>query len=352
MSGREAISKVAQLFAAPIKDGRASTTTSSKERRDLSTASRRTAATDLNRKSLPPVRIVLPGVSDFRGRARTRTNKLIAAPEPHAEHERERRDTIRVRIPGMLKKLSSGKLNKLSKACPPLPEDDKHYDFDSKLRSTPELKPLPPIAATYSSSSSVSTYSDDSAEQTWHMINAMMNATNEEEMKKARDVMNLPEGGTAASLPRSSHESKKDARGGREAERRARSRSRPSRGASREITSAGQGAPSAFKGLSSHPIALQISHQGSTGSVFSVVIKPFKSTNGSQPLVDEDTFPPRVKRIVQDARERACFEAGLESSDEDEDAGYHTDVAAVLETLHSCLEVNSIGEEYDWDSDY
>ena len=197
----------------------------------------------------------------------------------------------------------------------------------------------------------MSMYSDDSAEQTWNMISAMMNATNEEEMKEARAVMKLPEGRHSASLPRSSHESKRGARGpraSRESERRA--VSRPSRRASREIIPAEQGPGGAVPGLPS--ISLQVSRQQSSGSIFSVVIKPFRSTDGPRPLVEEDAFPPRVKRIIEDARERACFEEGLNSLDEDEDdVAYHSDVAAALETLHRC-ESSRGADEYDWDSEY
>ena len=98
-------------------------------------------------------------------------------------------------------------------------------------------------------------------------------------------------------------------------------------------------------------MSVQMSRNKSTGSVFSVVIKPFKSTDGPPPLIAEDRFPSRIKKIIEDARERAYFEAGLDAPEDEDEIEYHSDVAYAIEALHGCTSPVDI-YDYDWDSEY
>ncbi|KAL5528521.1 hypothetical protein ACEPAF_7657 [Sanghuangporus sanghuang] len=309
----------------------------------------------------------------------------IMAPEPKAVSGPANRSAVKIQLPGLLvnrqPKYVRGR--RISKALPSLPPPT-----PSPCRASFAVPPKPPKDIFQSNrekvlrgqgspimphataprmsvncdSSSGSSY--DSAEQTWNMINNMMNAVNEDEVKRARrslihdavprrQSMDVRGPGAYVTFPRMKAGEDKDEWASEEStlsDRTYRTSSTSSTQTSSTYRSVrqpigelrhrkpGSHYTDTFPRARNSPPSLE--RRTSVASIFSVVIQPTRelSHEAQDALVAEDDLPFRIRGILQCNHGKYVSSLGSRmcsrtSSSSSEGAELHPDLALTIDAL-------------------
>lgn len=282
-------------------------------------------------------------------------DSVTATRSPRNQSEiRQRRDALRLHLPGLIRQLSDDDGFQGLKALPDTPEGTPHRlsfaprpiskDIDSVLRlnrekflqinddgfSVPIEKPLvaPPIGydtslGNLSGTSSGSSY--DSASQTWNMINDLMKSVDKETIRRSRaSLLSQAQSGQNLGSPVKNSSPVKSKRTEKrhgwvatsassgldlkEVTKRARSNSLseiPDEQDSNSLSFMRSDPPSS--GKRTRPRTNTLTRRASCTSLYSVVIKPTRSTSHEAPdfFVPMEDMPSNIIRVLRDSLERS-----------------------------------------------
>ena len=297
-----------------------------------------------------------------------------------------RRDSMRSRIPAIMQhQPSNTRVRRVSKALPALPPpsplpgktgfnqnrqdviDAFQNHKDKVLRghgspATVTTAAAPPMKYTPGSSDNTSGSSYDSAEQTWNMINSMMSAINEEDIKRARqslvheNVQNKrvnPRNTGYVTFPRISH-SRRDANELQNGYDTSGESDSPASRPSRQRTEQ-PGKQDANRFSSTFPRVrgenVSLNRRASAASVFSIVIQPTRelSLETQEPLISEGDIPSRIKGILQCTHKKSLstLSSSRTSSVYSDEAELHPDVMQTIDALRSVEDIERDDIKFD-----